>query len=137
VVSVGAAATGEQIERVSHAHGRSRLAVVDEAGAVIGVLHVRDALRATSAGRPATARQLMTPPVALPAAASVLAAGQAMRADRAQLAVVTDAGAAVGIVALEDLLEEIIGEFDDETDHNGTAKDHPTPNPATSPTSRR
>jgi CBS domain containing-hemolysin-like protein len=40
-----------------------------------------------------------------------------MRERRVQLALVTDdAGVTVGIVASEDLLEEVIGEFDDETD---------------------
>jgi len=32
------------------------------------------------------------------------------------LAVVQEDGQPVGVVALEDLLEEVIGEFDDETD---------------------
>jgi CBS domain containing-hemolysin-like protein len=44
-----------------------------------------------------------------------------MRERRSQLAVVVDGhsqedGRPVGVVALEDLLEEVIGEFDDETD---------------------
>jgi CBS domain containing-hemolysin-like protein len=40
-----------------------------------------------------------------------------MRAERAQLALVADAeGRVVGIAALEDLLEELIGDFEDETD---------------------
>jgi CBS domain containing-hemolysin-like protein len=42
----------------------------------------------------------------------------AERQERAQLALVADtAGQVVGIAALEDLLEELIGEFDDETDN--------------------
>ena len=41
----------------------------------------------------------------------------AMRADRAQLAIVTARRRdRRGFVALEDLLEQVIGEFDDETD---------------------
>jgi CBS domain containing-hemolysin-like protein len=39
-----------------------------------------------------------------------------MRVHRAQLAMVTRDGGRVGFVALEDLLEQVIGEFDDETD---------------------
>jgi CBS domain containing-hemolysin-like protein len=45
-----------------------------------------------------------------------MAAVTAMRAHRAQLAVVTDNGITVGFVALEDLLEQVIGELDDEPD---------------------
>jgi CBS domain containing-hemolysin-like protein len=49
-----------------------------------------------------------------------------MRDERAQLAVVCGGDVAIGVVALEDLLEEVIGEFDDETDPIITAA---TPNP--------
>ena len=41
---------------------------------------------------------------------------RAMREQRSQLAVVHREDQPVGVVALEDLLEEVIGEFDDETD---------------------
>ena len=47
---------------------------------------------------------------------SQAAAVTAMKADRAQLALVSDSERVVGIAALEDLLEELIGDFDDETD---------------------
>ena len=49
-----------------------------------------------------------------------------MRDERAQLAVVCGGNQAIGVVALEDLLEEVIGEFDDETDPIITAT-RPTP----------
>jgi len=39
-----------------------------------------------------------------------------MRAGRAQLAMVVADGERIGFVALEDLLEQVIGRFDDETD---------------------
>ena len=40
-----------------------------------------------------------------------------MRADRSQLALVVDPdGEVIGITALEDLLERVLGEFEDETD---------------------
>ena len=39
-----------------------------------------------------------------------------MRDHRSLLAAVRDEDRPVGVVALEDLLEEVIGEFDDETD---------------------
>jgi CBS domain containing-hemolysin-like protein len=41
-----------------------------------------------------------------------------MRETRNQLAVVVDdSGRPAGVVALEDLLEQVIGPFEDETDH--------------------
>jgi len=116
VVSVPAGASAREVERVSRRAGRSRLAVVDEEGAVAGIVHVRDAARATTFGPPATAGDLASTPFTLPADRPVAGAVRMMREHRAQLAVVTNDGEAVGVVALEDLLEELIGEFDDETD---------------------
>ena len=52
VVTVPADATAADVERANQATGRSRFPVVDAGGTVHGVVHVRDALRATTAGRP-------------------------------------------------------------------------------------
>ncbi|GAB3145581.1 hemolysin family protein [Micromonospora sonneratiae] len=119
IVSVRRTDTAERIEEVSRASGRSRLAVLDGPGEVIGVVHVREAVRATTTGRDATAGELMGPVFGLATTATVTEAVAAMRAGQVQLAMVTNgagAGRPVGFVALEDLLEEVIGEFDDETD---------------------
>jgi CBS domain containing-hemolysin-like protein len=59
----------------------------------------------------------MAPAMTLPAAMPVASAVTAMRAERAQLALVSDdEDRVIGIAALEDLLEELIGDFEDETD---------------------
>ena len=119
IVTVGRDETAERIEHVSRDSGRSRLAVVDAGGEVCGLVHVREAVRAVTTGRPATADELMTNAFTLPAEASVTEAVAAMRAQQAQLALVSNGGGPtrpIGFVALEDLLEEVIGEFDDETD---------------------
>jgi CBS domain containing-hemolysin-like protein len=132
MIAVGADDPADRVEQVNQATGRSRLPVLDAGGRIVGVAHVRDALRATSIGTPTTAAQLMTAPFTLPAHTSVLAAVRAMREARAQLAVITDGTTTVGLAALEDLLEEVIGEFDDETDPI-TPANHPHPSSGTSP----
>ncbi|MFD6564795.1 hemolysin family protein [Micromonospora profundi] len=109
----------ERIEQVSRDSGRSRMAVVDADGDVCGLVHVREAVRVVTNGRVATAGELMTPAFTLPATSSVTEAVAAMRARQSQLALVRNGGGPsrpIGFVALEDLLEEVIGEFDDETD---------------------
>ncbi|MFG1672588.1 hemolysin family protein [Micromonospora sp. NPDC049282] len=119
IVTVRREDTAERIEHVSRDSGRSRLAVVDTGGEVCGLVHVREAVRAVTTGRPATAGELMTNAFTLPAEASVTEAVAAMRGRQAQLALVRNGGGPtrpIGFVALEDLLEEVIGEFDDETD---------------------
>lgn len=119
IVTVRRHADVGRIEQVSRDSGRSRLAVLDEAGDVCGLVHVREAVRAAVSRPTATAGELMTAAFTLPASATVTEAVAAMRARRSQLALVRNGGGParpVGFVALEDLLEEVIGEFDDETD---------------------
>jgi CBS domain containing-hemolysin-like protein len=116
MVTVPSTADAAAIELASMTSGRSRLAVAADGGEIVGVVHVREAVRAATAGRSATAAQLMDPAFVLDAASSVVDAVTAMRAGRAQLALVADDGRRIGFVALEDLLEQVIGRFDDETD---------------------
>jgi CBS domain containing-hemolysin-like protein len=58
----------------------------------------------------------MTEPFRLPPTANLIDAVATMREQTAQLAIVENASEPVGFITLEDLLEEIIGDFDDETD---------------------
>lgn len=119
-VTIPADADATEVEQVSRNSGRSRLVVLDEHDHPVGIVHVRDAVRATTTARPATARDLLTTPLTLPAETTVAEAATTMRQHRTQLALITNADdtnqAVVGLVALEDLIEEILGEFDDETD---------------------
>lgn len=116
VVSIGATDTASDVERVSLESGRSRLVVL-EGTRPVGIVHVRDAVRATSAGQPLAVRELMHPPETMPHDQVLLDAVGVMRVKRAQVALVTDAhGVITGLTALEDLLERILGEFNDETD---------------------
>ncbi|TDU88478.1 CBS domain containing-hemolysin-like protein [Kribbella voronezhensis] len=115
--TVPASAPAREVELVSRREGRSRLAVVSSGTAICGIVHVRDAARATTGGgHTLRAAELMTEPLRLPAGTPVAAAIRLMRTERSQLAVVEEGSEPIGVVALEDLLEEVIGEFDDETD---------------------
>jgi len=117
LVTVPATASAREVELASRREGRSRLAVVDTAGEIRGFVHVRDAVRSTTfSGTPQTAADLMSSPLSVSSSVPVAGAVRLMREHRAQLAVATSGDEVVGVVALEDLLEELIGEFDDETD---------------------
>jgi CBS domain containing-hemolysin-like protein len=120
VVTVDPVASAADVERISRGSGRSRLVVAGTGGAVRGIVHVRDAARATTLGSAAdvTASDLALPAHTMPAGRTVLAGVRSMRETRNQLAVVVDdSGRPAGVVALEDLLEQVIGPFEDETDH--------------------
>jgi magnesium and cobalt exporter, CNNM family len=106
-----------EIEHLSRGCGRSRFPVADPSGRFVGLVHIREVVRATAQDRNPAARELMSTPLRLGADLPVARAVTAMREHRAQLAlVVAPDEQVVGIAALEDLLEELIGEFDDETD---------------------
>ncbi|MEU5690836.1 hemolysin family protein [Actinosynnema sp. NPDC020468] len=116
-VTVAETAGARDVEARSRECGRSRFPVTDDAGRFVGLVHIREVVRATAVGADTPARELMTVPLTLPASLPVATAVTRMRADRAQLALVADTeDRVVGIAALEDLLEELIGDFEDETD---------------------
>ncbi|NUT91093.1 MAG: HlyC/CorC family transporter [Saccharothrix sp.] len=119
-VSVTEHTSAPAVERRSRESGRSRFPVMDRHGRYVGLVHIREAVRVVAAGTQALARDLMTAPLTLPVSMPVAQAVTEMRAARAQLALVSGDGDGdgdvVGIAALEDLLEELIGDFEDETD---------------------
>jgi putative hemolysin len=84
---------------------------------VIGFVHVRDLLNPGLAGQPLRVGEVSRPVKMLPMSKRVLPALSEMRRDRAHLAIVVDEyGGTAGIVTLEDLVEELIGDIRDEYD---------------------
>jgi magnesium and cobalt exporter, CNNM family len=99
----------------------SRYPVTDQsADNVIGFVHVRDLLAPDAATRAARVAELARPVIFLPGTKHVLAALSEMRRDSFHLAIVVDEyGGTAGIVTLEDLVEELIGDIRDEYDMPG------------------
>lgn len=89
----------------------------DSADDVLGFVHVRDLFAHGVADSPAPIRSLVRPVMSLPGTVRVLRAMSDMRAGSAHLAIVLDEyGGTAGIVTLEDLVEELVGEINDEYD---------------------
>ena len=96
--------------------GQSRAPVVGPDGLddVLGIVHIRDLV--DSAGAVAGSAH---PAVFLPETLKVTDAIRQLRQQRQQFAIVVDErGAVDGIVTMEDLVEEIVGEIYDETDRD-------------------
>jgi putative hemolysin len=95
---------------------------------VIGFVHVRDLLGPGVAKDAVPVRQISRPVKFLPTSKTVLSSLSEMRRERAHLAIVVDEyGGTAGIVTLEDLVEELIGDIRDEYD---LEQDHATRLPA-------
>lgn len=99
------------------ASGHSR-APVGQGGVlddVVGIVHLRDLL----VDPDVLVADVATPAMILPETAGVLHTLRELQRLRTQLAVVVDEhGAAEGIVTMEDLVEELVGEIYDETDRD-------------------
>jgi len=80
---------------------------------IVGSVHIKALLRHFIAGRPVTARDARPVPH-VPMATSIDDVVAAMRRHRAQMAVVMDEyGGTAGLVTIEDLFEEVVGEIEE------------------------
>ncbi|MDH5804015.1 MAG: hemolysin family protein [Gemmatimonadota bacterium] len=115
VVAIPADKTVAEAQEVMLDEGRLRLPVFeDSVDSVVGVLLARDLWRAHRDGV-TDVREVMRPPRFVPASKSVEDLLGEMRSERIKMAVVLDEfGGTAGIVTLEDLIEEIVGEIHDE-----------------------
>ncbi|NLE98005.1 MAG: HlyC/CorC family transporter [Propionibacterium sp.] len=97
---------------------RSRYPVTDgSADRVIGFLHVRDLMDVEGSARGGNVRNISRPILNLPETVKILPAMTSMRKAGAHIAIVRDEyGGTAGIVTLEDLMEELIGDITDEYD---------------------
>ncbi|MDO5533106.1 MAG: hemolysin family protein [Propionibacteriaceae bacterium] len=84
---------------------------------VLGFLHMRDLFDLDPAARQAPISQLVRPINALPGTVRILHALSVMQAARDHMVIVRDEyGGTAGIVTIEDLMEELIGDITDEFD---------------------
>ncbi|MEU7617865.1 hemolysin family protein [Micromonospora rifamycinica] len=118
VFTLDSGTTAEAARLLLAATGHSRAPVVRHGGLddAVGVLHLRD-LVGVPDDRPVD--DCARPPMLLPDSLPVVDALRQFKAERQHIALVVDErGAVDGIVTLEDILEEIVGEIYDETDRD-------------------
>ena len=99
--------------------GHSRLPVYEESlDSVIGMVHIKDVFMANvDVSRDRSLKALMREPLFVPESMSVIELLARMRAQRIHLAIVVDEfGGTEGLVTVEDVVEEIVGDIEDEHD---------------------
>lgn len=99
--------------------GHSRIPVYEESiDNIVGIVHAKDVLRAVHEnGKRVSIRELMRPPYVIPENKMVDELLAEFKRNKIQMAIVVDEyGGTAGLVTIEDLLEEIVGDIMDEYD---------------------
>ena len=119
IVALPASASWEEVIAAFAEHGHSRLPVYGETlDEVIGMVLIKDVFPFLAQGKPPKDwKSLLRQPLFVPQARGALDVLADMRASRVHLAVVVDEYSGTdGIITIEDLVEEIVGEIEDEHD---------------------
>lgn len=119
IVTINATASIDDALNVIAGRGHSRIPVYRESSdRIIGVLYAKDLLASLRFGqKPAAIHTLMRHPFYVPELINIDDLLRTMQTKRVHFAVVVDEyGATTGIVTLEDILEEIVGDIKDEFD---------------------
>jgi magnesium and cobalt transporter len=120
IIALSSSATWEELIAAFAEHGHSRLPIYAETlDEVIGMMLMKDVFPflATNKPPPKDWKSLMRQPLFVPQARGALDVLADMRASRVHLAVVVDEYSGTdGIITFEDLVEEIVGEVEDEHD---------------------
>jgi len=108
----------EAVIELARRTGHSRFPVLDEHDAVVGTVHVKNAVGVPVHERGTTrVKHLMAKPVVVPDSLRLDPLMALLRSEGFQMAIVLDEyGGQAGIVTLEDVIEEIVGDISDEHD---------------------
>jgi len=125
IVAVPESASFDELVALFAEAGHSRLPVYRESlDTVTGMIHIKDVfpILARQAPAPETIAGLVREPRYVPTSMGVLDLLAEMRATRTHLAIVVDEYSGTeGLVTIEDLVEEIVGEIEDEHDEEPEA----------------
>src|SRR3990170_8165567 len=120
IVGIRVDATFEEAIDVVIEEGHSRIPAYEESvDEVVGILYAKDLLpylKSDAAPRPGL-RTLLRPPVLVPESMTIDDLLHELQRRKVHIAIVLDEyGGTAGLVTIEDLLEEIVGEIQDEYD---------------------
>jgi CBS domain containing-hemolysin-like protein len=110
-----------EVETACGETGYSRFPVVDTDGSLVGYLHIKDVLPADPHGRARVVEDAWVRPFAeVQLTDTLVQALQTLQAKGAHMAtVLDDQGAVAGVVTLEDVIEELVGEIRDAAHADG------------------
>ncbi|MGW7518245.1 hemolysin family protein [Streptomyces sp. NPDC054796] len=118
VSALQTAATAADVLNLTRATGLSRFPVYRERlDEIVGMVHLKDALAVPSHERLRTpAWRIAVPPLLVPGSLPVQPLLERLRSEQPIAVVVDEYGGTAGVVTLEDIVEELVGEVRDEHD---------------------
>ncbi|MFN4033909.1 MAG: hemolysin family protein [Fimbriimonadales bacterium] len=118
IKAVPAHATGQELIKLVRETGHTRIPVYEGSlDNILGVVHAKDLLRFCETGGKFSLHEVMRPAFFVPESKRVVDLLQEMRRQRVHMAILQDEyGGTSGLVTLEDLVEEIVGDIQDEYD---------------------
>jgi len=120
IIAVDASITWDELVAAFSENGHSRMPVYrDTLDEVVGMIHIKDVFPFLATGKPPPKdwTTLMRQPLYVPQVRGALDVLADMRARRVHLAIVLDEFSGTdGLITIEDLVEEIVGEIEDEHD---------------------
>ena len=119
ITGINVEASSDELKRMMAEEKFTRLPVYEQTlDNIIGVIHVKDILCAMMENEEVSVKKLMTGSILfVPPSVRALDLLREMQAKKAQMAIIIDEyGGTDGLITLEDLLEEIVGEIEDEHD---------------------
>lgn len=124
VSALHSTATAADVLNLTRATGLSRFPVYrDRIDEVIGMVHLKDALAVPAPERLRTpAGRIAVPPLLVPGTLPVEALLRRLRHEQPIAVVVDEYGGTAGVVTLEDIIEELVGEVRDEHDAEGAGR---------------
>lgn len=116
--TVSVDATAEELITTIGESGHSRIPIMrDTVDHIVGVIHAKDLIRYLQSGAEFTIEEIMRPVYMIPENKKLSELMSEFRAGRNQLAIVQDEyGGTAGLVTIEDVVEELVGEIVDEYD---------------------
>lgn len=120
IIAIEESAPFEDYIRIFSDHGHSRIPVYRESlDTIIGMVHIKDIFPIVAKGEehPTDIKPFLRQPLFVPESMGVLDLLADMRANRTHLAIILDEYSGTeGLVTIEDIVEEIVGEIEDEHD---------------------
>ena len=116
--AVAADTPPEELVQLIKESGHSRIPIYEGTDdQIVGIIHAKDLLMAMLSDKPVSIRGLMRAPYFVPENKNLQQLLRELRTNRAQMAIIQDEfGGTSGIVTIEDIVEELVGDIVDEYD---------------------